>query len=349
MKYTMVFGILAVVISLVSVSMAQGFEYVAYPSNALRIADKVDVEASCLRNNGTHCTCIEKTYHPLESQGGGSCMVGAARTGFACACPGTSWCEVTNFQCEKANADVPSTLFVEGQPVSCTLDLAGACTKVQDLSVCNKYVNVYIDGERRGCIETVPVDVNVDDAYGYQDSKATSIDTVELDFINIRFIRTLTDSELHFCVIYGNWQIGEDLYNEPDKNDFNRKVKAHVTASYPLNLEIRDDPNDFYEGDGTTDVFTSHTFYVYKSDGFCMGPLLGDGSGVRAHFYDVNKLFGVNVQTYNEQNDVIANLGKWYWRDHVDNPDAELDSTSRANGNEQVTVEMRPTCSCSLA
>ncbi|KAA8499762.1 hypothetical protein FVE85_7347 [Porphyridium purpureum] len=270
------------------------------------------------------------------------------KTGYACACPGTDFCEVAPFECEKVSSSISSQDLVASELVSCTIEPGGACSKVDFLNVYNKCVNVYIDGIKQGCIETVPVESDVNDAYGYADAKATSIDTVEMDFINMRFICTMADGELHFCVIYGNWQLGEDVYNEPDKKQFNRKIKSHVTASFPLNLEILDDPSGFYSGDGTTDIYTSHVHYVYKSDGFCVGPVLGDGSGIRTHFYDVNKMFGVNVQTCDESNDLIINLGKWYWQDHVANPSADLDSTGRANGDEQVTVEMRPTCSCGL-
>ncbi|KAA8495601.1 hypothetical protein FVE85_1756 [Porphyridium purpureum] len=324
---------------------------VMYPLSTLRIVDRVDVTASCLQNNGTHCTCSKKDYFPLEVEGDRTCRVMPKKNGYSCGCPGTELCEVQTFECDKPSSSVSSTLMSAGALVECSLESGASCAKAEpsgDSSVCNKFVNVYIDGVKSGCIRAVPVDVSVNEAYGYQDAKATSIDTVELDFMNVRMVRTIQDEELHFCAIYGNWQIGEDLYLEADKNEFNRRVKSWVTASYPLNIEIMDDPADFYSGDGTKDIKTEHTFYVYKSDGFCLGPLLGDGSGIRAHFYDVNKMFGVNVQTYDENNDKIANLGKWYWKDHVGNPATDLDRTGRADGDEQVTVEFKPTCFCDL-
>jgi len=293
--------------------------------------------------NSTHCSCSEKSYRSLiaSTERFGHCMLDEERTGASCSCPGTSICERSVEPCgtKKLRATGP---MVEDGTVPCEAMPDAQCERASRPKHCTGAVNVYIDGVVQGCVNTIPVISDVDDAYGYGSARANNIENVEYDFINLRFIETRANEELHFCVIYGNWRIGEMVF--PNDPTLSRKEKSMVTAHTPLHFEIRDDPNDYYSGDGTMNVTTSHAHYAYKSDGYCLGPLLGDGSTVRAKFFDLDYMLGVSVQTYNENTFSVSNLAKWTFAD-LRSAD-ELRTTGQADGDESVIVDFQPACEC---
>mmetsp|Transcript_1645 Transcript_1645/g.3494 ORF Transcript_1645/g.3494 Transcript_1645/m.3494 type:complete len:337 (-) Transcript_1645:14-1024(-) len=311
--------------------------------NALRqVVAEVDPKESCV-NNATHCTCIDSTYRrliPIEGSYPKKCTIDPVEIeSNKCACPGTSLCEREIFPCSKTQA--VGEVDTSGEVV-CTEIQDASCKKVMKPEPCSHHVNVFVNGEKAGCVNNVPVSSNVDEAYGYGDAKAQNIENVEYDRINLRLIETTMNNELHLCVIYGNWKVGEvELPNDPE---LSRKEKSKITADFPLFIEIKDDPNDFYSGDGTTEILTQHAHYAHKSDGYCLGPLLGDGSGIRAEFYDLDNIFGLNVQTYSKDTLSIENLAKWSFADYL--PASALQADGRSDGDESVVVDFKPTCSC---
>jgi len=224
-----------------------------------------------------------------------------------------------------------------GQPCSTSVSPTALCPPL-----CSGGVQIFVDGDAAGCIKSIPANTDVDEAYGYADFQANNIENLEYDYINLRFVNTLVDGELHFCTIYGNWQIGQQV--NPNDPTLSRQEKATITAAFPLGIEIRDDPGDDYAGDGTTQVDTDHEHYAYKSDGFCLGPLLGDGSSIKAQYYDLNNMLGVNVQTYNSATGAIENLVTWNFADN--RPASDLQPDGRSNGDEAVLVEFKPSCVC---
>eukprot|EP00183_Erythrolobus_madagascarensis_P004873 CAMPEP_0185856690 /NCGR_PEP_ID=MMETSP1354-20130828/29128_1 /TAXON_ID=708628 /ORGANISM="Erythrolobus madagascarensis, Strain CCMP3276" /LENGTH=337 /DNA_ID=CAMNT_0028558951 /DNA_START=58 /DNA_END=1071 /DNA_ORIENTATION=- len=302
---------------------------------------QVDPQASCVSNE-THCTCLPTQHRRLvkiPDTNPQMCYLDPMEfESHKCACPGNALCEKLEFACEKLEAF--GEFNAEGH-VPCTEVRDPTCYGAGNPEPCSAHVNVFVDGVLKGCVDNIPVDSNVDDAYGYGDYKAQNIENVELDYINLRFIETTQNSELHFCVIYGNWKLGEVLH---PNGAFDRHEKAKITADFPLHIEIKDDASDFYAGDGTNEVLTEHTHYASKSDGYCLGPLLGDGSGVRAEFYDLNNIFGLNVQTYDSDTTSIVNLANWAFADH--RPATDLQADGHSNGDESVIVEFRPTCTC---
>uniref|UniRef100_A0A7S1TJJ3 Uncharacterized protein n=1 Tax=Erythrolobus australicus TaxID=1077150 RepID=A0A7S1TJJ3_9RHOD len=314
-------------------------------SNHVRpVIGPVDPDGSCV-NNATHCTCIASNYRTLIEVAGSSpkmCSLNPDEfEGHKCACPGNALCEREEFSCNKLKA--VGEFGANGQ-VRCDEVIDGRCIKAFNPDVCSSFVNVFVDGTLAGCVANVPVTTNVDDAYGYGSARANNIENVEYDRINLRLVETTANEDVHLCVIYGNWQVGE-LVNPYDPT-LSRKEKSRITADFPLHLEIKDDPNDFYAGDGTTELLTSHQHYAYKSDGFCIGPLLSDGGGFRAEFYDLDNMLGINVQTYNNQTGSIENLARWSFADH--RSAGELREDGRANGDESVVVDFQPTCQCGL-
>mmetsp|Transcript_12604 Transcript_12604/g.27486 ORF Transcript_12604/g.27486 Transcript_12604/m.27486 type:complete len:336 (+) Transcript_12604:124-1131(+) len=302
---------------------------------------KVAASESCV-NNATHCTCVEgKTYRPLVEIEGTSpkmCRLNDEVEGNKCGCPGTALCEKEVFSCSKLQA---TGEFNELGQVACTEIIDGTCEKASKPEQCSQNVNVFVNGDKAGCVRNVPVESNVDDAYGYGDWKAQNVENVQFDRVNLRLIETTANSEIHLCVIYGNWKLGEASYSTDSDT---REVKSKITADFPLNFEIQDDPNDQYGGDGTTEISTFHRYIATKSDGYCIGPLVGDGSGFRAEFYDMDFMAGLNVQTYNEVTSGIENLASWSFNDHI--PAVALRPDGRANGDESVVVDFKPTCSC---
>mmetsp|Transcript_11419 Transcript_11419/g.24624 ORF Transcript_11419/g.24624 Transcript_11419/m.24624 type:complete len:336 (+) Transcript_11419:168-1175(+) len=310
--------------------------------NSLRASvAKVANSESCV-NNATHCTCVEGAlYRPLIEIEGSSpkmCRLNPEIEGNKCACPGTALCEKETFSCSKLQA---TGEFNEFGQVACTEIIDATCEKANKPEPCSSNVNVFVNGAKAGCVRNVPVASNVDDAYGYGDAKAQNVENVQFDRINLRLIETTTNNEIHMCVIYGNWKLGEASH--ASDGDV-REVRSKVTAGFPLNFEIQDDPGDVYGGDGTNEITTFHRYWATKSDGYCIGPLVGDGSGFRAEFYDLDFMEGLNVQTYNEATTGIDNLASWSFADHV--PAVALRPDGRTNGDESVVVDFQPTCSC---
>eukprot|EP00182_Erythrolobus_australicus_P002321 CAMPEP_0185829182 /NCGR_PEP_ID=MMETSP1353-20130828/97_1 /TAXON_ID=1077150 /ORGANISM="Erythrolobus australicus, Strain CCMP3124" /LENGTH=340 /DNA_ID=CAMNT_0028526943 /DNA_START=81 /DNA_END=1103 /DNA_ORIENTATION=- len=299
-------------------------------------------EPSCIMNS-THCSCLEKSYRSLiaSPERFGRCILDEERIGASCSCPGTSICERSVEPCgtKKLRATGP---MAEDGTVPCEALPDAQCERASNPKHCTGAVNVFIDGVAKGCIKTIPVLSDVDDAYGYASYRANNIENVEYDYINLRFIETRANEDLHFCVIYGNWRIGEIV--NPNDPTLSRKEKSEVTAKFPMFFEIKDDPSDSYFGDGTSTVRTSHAHYAHKSDGYCLGPLLGDGSGVRARFYDLDNILGVNVQTFNENTFSVTNLAKWDFADH--RSATELRTTGQADGDESVIVDFQAACEC---
>uniref|UniRef100_A0A7S1XH58 Uncharacterized protein n=1 Tax=Erythrolobus australicus TaxID=1077150 RepID=A0A7S1XH58_9RHOD len=315
-----------------------------HKSHARPVVAPVDSESSCV-NNATHCTCVVNNYRTLIEVAGSSpkmCTLNPEEfEGHKCSCPGNALCEREEFSCNKLKAI--GEFGANGQ-VRCEEIVDAQCLKAVNPDICSTHVNVFVDGTLAGCVTNVPVATNVDDAYGYASARANNIENVEYDRVNLRLIETTANEDVHLCVIYGNWQIGE-LVN-PDDPTLSRKEKSKITADFPLHYEIKDDPSDTYNGDGTTQLLTSHQHYAYKSDGFCIGPLLSDGGGFRAEFYDLDNMLGLNVQTYDSQTGSIENLARWSFADH--RPAGELREDGRANGDESVVVDFKPTCQCGL-
>mmetsp|Transcript_14763 Transcript_14763/g.31654 ORF Transcript_14763/g.31654 Transcript_14763/m.31654 type:complete len:341 (-) Transcript_14763:282-1304(-) len=299
-------------------------------------------EPTCIKN-ATHCSCVEKSYRSLIPSAfeSGRCTLDVERTGAVCSCPGSSLCERDVEPCGSNKLRAVGAFDVDGT-VDCEELEGGDCERASEPQHCSAAVNVFVDGKLGGCVSTIPVMSDVDDAYGYSSWRANNIENVEYDMINLRFIETRANNELHFCVIYGNWRVGE--LEKPYEEEASRLEKAEITAAFPLYFEIKDDPSDVYEGEGTTKVNTAHAHYATKSDGYCLGPLLGDGSGVRAKFYDLNNILGVNVQTFNPATFGTSNLFKWDFADYRNGDDLKPDG--RSDGDESVVVDFQPTCEC---
>mmetsp|Transcript_11070 Transcript_11070/g.23746 ORF Transcript_11070/g.23746 Transcript_11070/m.23746 type:complete len:337 (-) Transcript_11070:667-1677(-) len=311
------------------------------PSSLRPVVGPIDDAASCV-NNATHCTCVERNYRRLvliEGSMPKMCMMDPTEIeGNKCACPGTALCEKEEFSCNKMQAEGE---FDENGHVACTEIFDSKCQKALKPETCSSFINVFVNGAKAGCVRNIPVTSNVDDAYGYGDSKAQNVENVQFDYINLRLIETTANNDVHMCMIYGNWKEGVDLYSSDGDV---REVRTKITADFPMSFEIQDDPGDQYSGDGTNEIGTFHRYWATKSDGFCIGPLLGDGSGFRAEFSDLDFMAGLNVQTYNSDTLGIENLASWKLSDHF--PATALRADGRANGDEGVIVDFKPTCSC---
>jgi len=305
----------------------------------VRPIDPIDATSQCVKNS-THCSCSEKQWRPLVFLGDDTCSLDAERDGFACACPGTSLCAHTTASepCTK----LMKTGEVDAQGhVQCKYVDGQTCSKTTDASPCSDSVKMFVNGADMGCASSAPVNSNVDEMYGLTAGAASVLDGAMVDYINIRSIKTTSDGELHVCVVYGNAAQGEAVFGTEDNTLRREKVK--ITAAFDINIELKDDADDAYFGDGTSQVMMSHVHKVFKTDGFCIGPVLGDGSGVRAVFYDLDNMLGVNVQTYDGS--MMVSQSTWTFADHA--PANELAADGRANGDESVTVDILPSCSCS--
>mmetsp|Transcript_17387 Transcript_17387/g.37750 ORF Transcript_17387/g.37750 Transcript_17387/m.37750 type:complete len:338 (+) Transcript_17387:71-1084(+) len=337
MMRVIIFGALLASAACVALAATDVKTQVARP---IAVAD-VNPEDSCV-SNATHCTCLQHTHKKLmkvPNTNPQMCVLDPVEyESHKCSCPGNALCERLEFSCEKLETFGD---FNELGQVACTEVTDATCFGVDHPEPCSENVNVFVDGTLAGCVRNIPVASNVDDAYGYGDAKAQNVENVEFDRINIRLIETTVNNDLHMCMIYGNWKVGEASHTSD--GDI-REVRSKISAGFPLNFEIKDDPSDQYFNDGTPEIGTFHRYWATKSDGFCLGPLLGDGSGFRAEFYDLKFLHGLNVQTYNEATGGIDNLAAWTFADHQ--PATDLLPDGRADGDESVVVEFRPTCSC---
>jgi len=302
---------------------------------------------SCLRNS-THCTCDEKSYRPLiEAEKPGFCRLDPVeRDGFVCGCPGTTLCEISEYPCSdsqykrlRATGEFGTDGLVE-----CEVSMSAndKCRKSVPVETCSKYSNIFIDGTLAGCVSNLQVISDIDDAYGLVNGRVSKLEGLELDMINLRVIETASSKNVHLCVIYGNWQEGEQQF--PNDMDMSRKEKVRLTASSPLHIELRDDPTDQYLGDGTNQVLIFQEHRPSQSDGFCVGPFLNDGSGLRSEFFDLSNLLGVNVQTFDRATHRIENLAQWKFADH--HALSELNADGRTNGDDSVTIDVQPTCAC---
>mmetsp|Transcript_3106 Transcript_3106/g.8649 ORF Transcript_3106/g.8649 Transcript_3106/m.8649 type:complete len:577 (-) Transcript_3106:188-1918(-) len=311
------------------------------PLSSTRAIDAVDASSQCVKN-ATHCSCSEKPWTPLIQLdfSPNTCKLGAEKDGLSCSCPGTSLCEREETSpCSKLLriGDIDDQGRVE-----CQYRNNQTCSKALNSRPCSGHVSVFINGQSSGCAASAPVTSDVNDMYGLRDGSATVANETLLDYINIRAIQSTFDEELHVCVIYGNAAQGMAQFGSSQAHL--RKEKAKLTAAFDINIELRDDTTDAYHGDGSREVFMSHSHFAYKTDGFCVGPLLGDGSGLRATFYDLNNTLGVNVQSYDFVSGVLTSRVLWTFADHVTS--ADLFSDGRANGDDSVTVDLLPSCAC---
>jgi len=325
---------------------SSGFEGNLRRTFALRAESLDPIGPTCFRNT-THCTCRGNTYHQMSVAHNTSetqsklCSVGKyEREEMECGCPGDSLCEVRAFECNKVRRIETQQMQQTHADalVECAVERS-TCFKAFAPQTCSSHSKIWIDGVFAGCVEHVPVRSDVDDAYMYADGHSNMLNGSFLDYVNVRMVETTANEEVHLCVILGNWQAGLETHSA----DLNmRKAKSRVTATFPVGLEIMDDFSDQVVGDGSRDLILSHAFPATESDGFCAGPLLNDGSGFRAVFYDLSRILGVNVQSYTTAQ-TVQSAFQWTFRN---NREPNLLRNGYANGDDSVTIDVRPSCDC---
>uniref|UniRef100_A0A7S0XJC2 Uncharacterized protein n=1 Tax=Erythrolobus madagascarensis TaxID=708628 RepID=A0A7S0XJC2_9RHOD len=309
------------------------------------VIEPVPVSSSCIRNS-THCTCRQQSVTPLIltdtvlGNGNKMCSVSQyTKDEMACGCPGDSLCEVSEFGCNKVRK-VEDGAESDGQ-VECKTS-RGTCRKARNEQVCSSHSNVFIDGQLSACVRNVPVLSDVDDTYGYSNSRANNLEGALHDHINVRIVESTANSDVHMCVIFGNWRIGELEYAGDTAV---RAEKARITSDFPISVEIIDDPSDQVVGDNTKEVLFSLSHSAQSTDGFCVGPLLNDGSGFRSTFFDLTNILGLNLQS-SEEDFTISSKFLWTFADH--RPSSALTPEGRTTGDASVTIDIQPTCHCSL-
>lgn len=72
---------------------------------------------------------------------------------------------------------------------------SGTCPTASTV-VCSDFVLVEMNGVPQACVRPVPVVNDVDEAYGYDNSKATKVDALLHDYANLRFIHDTTQDEV---------------------------------------------------------------------------------------------------------------------------------------------------------
>eukprot|EP00183_Erythrolobus_madagascarensis_P005554 CAMPEP_0185843960 /NCGR_PEP_ID=MMETSP1354-20130828/302_1 /TAXON_ID=708628 /ORGANISM="Erythrolobus madagascarensis, Strain CCMP3276" /LENGTH=424 /DNA_ID=CAMNT_0028543555 /DNA_START=42 /DNA_END=1317 /DNA_ORIENTATION=+ len=248
--------------------------------------------------------------------------------GCVCAMGGPDTCEI--------EAGTRWVLTGNGDECESEPSLTAICPEEE---VCpNPVLSLYIDDVPHGCVEPIQTTQTIVDYYGYNDAKAENLNDLEYEYLNLRFVQSSADNQLYYCAIYGDWARGEELY--PVDNDVGRAEKSEVTAGFPLEFVVEDDPRgqfgDSYSGDGTTTVMTEHQHLSNKTDGYCIGPLgsMEVGDSFKARYYDLENTRGVAV-------------GSYLWK-FVDNrAPGELSlTTGLTNGDDSVTVEFKTTCEC---
>mmetsp|Transcript_10774 Transcript_10774/g.28822 ORF Transcript_10774/g.28822 Transcript_10774/m.28822 type:complete len:359 (-) Transcript_10774:437-1513(-) len=310
------------------------------------VVDAIAPSASCVRN-ATHCTCRQQIVSPLTKIG----AVGAGvdycsasvleKEEMTCACPGDSLCTMKEFQCTKVRKLEGDATAVPRGSVACKSS-RGTCTKAENEKVCSSHSNIFIDGVLRTCVRNVPVVSDVDDAYGYSNSRANNLEGTLHDYINVRMVESTSSSDVHMCVIFGNWKIGGLEFSDDTAP---REEKVRFNASFPINVEIMDDPSDQLVGDGTNELFLSLAHTAQSTDGVCIGPLLNDGSGIRGTFFDLRNMRGINIQT-SEPDLSISSMYTWNFA--ANRPASTLTPEGRSDGDESVTVDIQPVCGCGI-
>mmetsp|Transcript_14569 Transcript_14569/g.38969 ORF Transcript_14569/g.38969 Transcript_14569/m.38969 type:complete len:556 (-) Transcript_14569:171-1838(-) len=324
-------------------------DHVARPVAPIRSTE------SCLKN-ATHCTCDQKSYRPLiELAMPGMCKLDPTeRDGYVCGCPGATLCEILEYPCsESTYVRLRATgVFNAAGQVTCERAMRSdeLCRKTVPITTCSSFSNIFIDGEYSGCAKNVQVSSDVDDAYGLRNgSRVTRLEGLELDMINIRVVETTRNDEVHLCVIYGNWLEGEELFST--STAASRKASVRMTTISPLYVELRDtnssSGSEQYIDEGMKQLLVSSEYSPAQSEGFCVGPFLNDGSGLRAEFFNLANELGINVQTSERSTNNIQNLAQWKFVDHFATQQLSFDG--RADGDESVTVDIQPTCACGTA
>ncbi|GAB0492532.1 hypothetical protein MMPV_003795 [Pyropia vietnamensis] len=210
---------------------------------------------------------------------------------------------------------------------------SGTCPGASTV-VCSDFVLVELNGAPQACVRPVPVVNDVDEAYGYRNSRATKRDGLLHDYANIRFVHDTTKDESD----------GSDVNQRRATCDLRTKCSAA-----PLTWLIKDDPIDVYTPpiSGMT-LQAVHEWVSQLGDGFCVGSLSVDDGGMTLDFSKMSLLHGLNYQSYDAATSTTVNVGQWtFANDQVGGTGGAIDEWGRKTWGGSITgLTVRGVCEC---